>query len=129
MGAEFLEFQPDAHGVALGGAYSAVGEGVSSLWWNPAGLSRLSRPETSVSYMRYPGRAAFDYTFIAAGIPIIKDKLVAGGYVGYLDMAHLNVTTVTQPDGTGEVYKPYDYQAAASVAYRLIKNLSSRDER
>lgn len=49
-GAAFLNFSPGARGDAMGGAFTAVSDDASALFWNPAGLSFFTRPELLASY-------------------------------------------------------------------------------
>src|SRR5690348_920349 len=39
-GANFLEIGVGARGQAMAGAYASVAEGVTALYWNPAGIAR-----------------------------------------------------------------------------------------
>lgn len=52
-GSEFLLFDQGARGIALGGAYTAVTDDANSLYWNPAGLSRVPRFSAALMYSRY----------------------------------------------------------------------------
>ena len=122
--AEFLEIPASARGMALGNAFSAVGDDVNTIWWNPAGLAYLTRAETSVSHLNYNHQFGMDYTFAAAGIPIIRNKLTLGAFFGYFDYRDFEITSISQPTGTGEIAKFFDYQAGGSLSYRILKNLS-----
>ena len=50
--ANFLEIGVGSDGNAMGEAYVAVTDGLSSIYWNPAGLASLEDP--SVSFMMQP---------------------------------------------------------------------------
>lgn len=52
-GSEFLTMDVGARGIAMGGAYSALTDDANSLYWNPAGLSRIPRLSASFTYSRY----------------------------------------------------------------------------
>lgn len=39
------EFGPGARAMALGGAYSAVAEDYTAVYWNPAGLAQIRKME------------------------------------------------------------------------------------
>ena len=43
--AAFLEIGPGARSLGMGSAYVSVANDASSLYWNPAGIVNISRPE------------------------------------------------------------------------------------
>ena len=48
--AAFLRRGIDARALAMGGAFVAVADGYSSVYWNPAGLARVSAPQVGGMY-------------------------------------------------------------------------------
>lgn len=76
-GSEFLVLDQGARGVALGGAYTAVTNDADSLYWNPAGLTRVSRFAASAMYARYAGDISYQ-TAVAAH-RINEGAVIAGG--------------------------------------------------
>lgn len=52
-GAQFLKLGVGARSVAMGEAFVAVANDASALFWNPAGLARLSSKELSASHHAY----------------------------------------------------------------------------
>src|SRR3954471_7830411 len=51
--AEFLLFGAGARGTALGDAFAAVANDISSLYYNPGGVALISRPGAMVSTYDY----------------------------------------------------------------------------
>ncbi|MFC1729289.1 PorV/PorQ family protein [candidate division KSB1 bacterium] len=51
-GLTFLRIQGDAHGAALGGAFTASGTGLSAVEWNPAGAVLGSGHEVALGHIR-----------------------------------------------------------------------------
>ncbi len=52
-GATFLKIGQGARPVAMGGAFSAVADDVNAVWWNPAGLTNLSRKEFTATHSQW----------------------------------------------------------------------------
>jgi hypothetical protein len=63
--AEFLTIGPGARGIALGSAYAALTDGADSLYWNPAGLARMEKPEVMVDDAELPQSTRLNDAFIA----------------------------------------------------------------
>ncbi len=73
-------FEPLGHGAAakgMGGAYTAAAEDGSAAYWNPAGLSRLSKSQITASYEDLYGLGLLRYTVLGYTQPRI-----GGGAVG-----------------------------------------------
>lgn len=65
-GAAELLLPTGARTMGLGQATSALESGTESLWWNPAGLARLARPEAAVHHAQ---TLAFTGDFLAFALP------------------------------------------------------------
>ena len=113
--AEFLEIPVGARGIAMGSAYSAVTDDITSIWWNPAGLGFLEQKEVMLTVVDYT--MDLTYSFLAAAVPIADGNVVLGGFFGYLDIPEMEVTTVGSPQGTGRTFNAYDFQMGGSLAY------------
>jgi hypothetical protein len=113
--AEFLEIPVGARGIAMGSAYSAVTDDISSIWWNPAGLGFLENREVMVTVVDYT--LDLVYSYAAGAVPLADGNIVVGGFFGYLDIPEMEMTSITQPMGTGRTFNAYDYQMGGSVAY------------
>ena len=66
--AEFLQIGAGARSLGIGEAYTAVADGADSVYWNPAGLSRMSRPEATYARTELP--AGLHHDFFAFGLPV-----------------------------------------------------------
>ena len=113
--AEFLEIPVGARGIGMGSAYSAVTDDISSIWWNPAGLGFLEQREVMLTVVDYT--MDLTYSYLAAAAPVADGTVVLGGFLGYLDIPEMDITTVNSPLGTGNTFNAYDMQMGGSVAY------------
>ncbi|HUU28692.1 MAG TPA: PorV/PorQ family protein [archaeon] len=115
--AEFLTIPVGARGIAMGSAYSAIADDISSIWWNPAGLGFLQNSEVMVNVVDYT--MDLIYTYGAAATPLMDGRLVVGGFFGYLDIPEMEITTIESPNGTGRTINAYDFQMGGSFAYNF----------
>lgn len=83
----FDEFPVGSRPAGMGEAFTAVADDVHSLYYNPAGLASLYRPEVTAYYARpFPGlsdQTKTAQTFVGAAMPIPKDGRWGGLGVGY----------------------------------------------
>lgn len=111
-GAQFLKIGPGARVDSLGGAFGAIANDVTTIYWNPAGLSQLEK--TSFSDTHTIWLADVRYNYLAFGIPIEKVGTL-GASVTFLNVPDTEITNLNFPDGTGLWYSAWD--TAVSIAY------------
>jgi len=115
--AEFLTIPVGARAIAMGSAFTSVADDISSIWWNPAGLGFVDQKQVMLTVVDYT--LDLTYSYGAAAFPVADGNVVLGGFFGYLDIPDMEITTVSSPDGTGNVFNAYDFQAGGSFAYHL----------
>ncbi len=100
---EFLLLAPSARGEALGGGFAALTTDVSSVYYNPAGLSQMDHPGLMASTMNYI--AGTKYAWAAVGFPFSGGARAIGVAVSNFGFSGQPVYTVEDPTGSsGEVY-------------------------
>lgn len=119
-GAQFLEMEPGSRAMGMGGAFVAEANDASSIWWNPAGMSRLDR--TEAMFMHASWLAGIRYEFVSAVSPF-GDNAV-GVSVASVSYGQMEVTTVDQPDGTGQMFTPSSLAITVGYSRRLSENFS-----
>jgi hypothetical protein len=111
--ASFLSISQGARATGMGSAFVAVADDWSSIYWNPAGIASL---ENGVVFDHTVWFADLGYNFIAGGL-----NLGSFGSLGLSltssSVSDMRVTTVDQPEGTGEVFNVS--QVAFSLAYAI----------
>lgn len=90
--------------LAMGGASLATTTGTDAIYWNPAGLARSSfGSEALFSHMSYIADIGVEYAAVATSFE-------GFGTIGFslksISMGDFEVTTETNPDGTGELFSP-----------------------
>jgi len=120
-GLTFLRLAMDARGIALGGAMTSNGAGLSSLLWNPAGLVSGRSNEILVSHMR--GFEDIDSEFIA----ILLKK--GAGKAFAISLFSNNIGGIEQRTGPSEspngIISAHDFYAGFTYSQRINSNLQA----
>jgi len=114
--AEFLDIGYGPAGCALGDAYVSLVSDISSVYWNPAGLSFMNQSQVMFSYQ--PWLVDINTFFTAAGVVLPKYGTLAFSLIG-VNYGEMKVTTVEMQQGTGETFFASDYAFNFSYARRL----------
>lgn len=100
---QFLKVIPTARAIGMGGAYSTVGVGSESMFWNPAGLTTVSSFDATVSYLDW-FMDATQYSFSAA---YTMDGVGTFGIMGMMaDVGEIKETKVSYLGYQDGVYNP-----------------------
>ncbi len=101
--AEFLLLAPTARGAALGNSFAALTTDLSSLHYNPAGLSQM--PSASLQASQTSFLADTKYSWLGLGFPFGGGARAFGVSIGSFGFSNQPVYTNEDPTGTaGEVY-------------------------
>ncbi len=117
--APFLGIGAGPKAIGMGGAFTAVANDPSALYWNPAGISRTGKTEILFEHTNYLINTG--YNFFGAVIAFDEDNAI-GISITNLDYGTEDVTTVNSPDGTGEKWSAADW--AVGITYS--RNLTDR---
>ncbi|MBI4538428.1 MAG: PorV/PorQ family protein [Gemmatimonadetes bacterium] len=98
---EFLLLPVGGRATALGSAFTALANDISSLYWNPAGLSLMQDREVMLSHIDYI--ADTRYTWFGVATPMGAERAL-GASVGVFGFDDQPEYTVDQPEGTGRTY-------------------------
>ncbi|MBP7460972.1 MAG: PorV/PorQ family protein [Candidatus Delongbacteria bacterium] len=120
-GASFLEIGVGARAVGMGGAFVAIADDASALYWNPGGISRLQSKEVLFVHTQWLADVSFNYVGLA--VPLGSFGTL-GGSITTLGMDDMEVTTVTYPDGTGEKFSAGDFCMALTYGRSLTDRFS-----
>ena len=117
--APFLEIEVGPRALGMGGAFVAVANDATAIYWNPAGLARLPKIEATLIHTNWLVGTSFDFAGIV--IPMGHMGSIAVS-VTSLSTDEMVVRTVQKPEGTGEKFSYGDLSAGLSYA----KNLTDR---
>jgi hypothetical protein len=121
-GAQFLEIGVSPRADAIGGAFTAIADDASAIYYNPAGLVQLENRQVMVSLIDYP--ADISYSFVGVALPLGFGGVLGVGYYG-LDAGDMNVTTPYYPYGLdGWTFGAKDYAFSLSYGRFLTDRFS-----
>lgn len=122
--AEFLTFGAGARGMALGGSFSTIVDDVSSLYYNPAGLTAMQGPEVALTLMPY--FADTDYYWTGIAFPFSDGDFGIGFFLGSFGFGDQPIYTEADPENvSGETYGVRETVAGISFAHAFIDRFSA----
>lgn len=124
-GANFLELGVGARGIALAGGYTSLAEGVTALYWNPAGAAELEGPAAAFSLADLYGDAGITHTFVGGVLPL-GSVGVFGIALTQLTSGDMQRTTEAFPDGGDPTFGgSFTYSGQAAGLY-FARRLTDR---
>jgi hypothetical protein len=118
--ADFLKIGIGARSAGMGGAYTAVADGATASFWNPANLSRSERGEVSLGHQAWLQDIALEYGAVSFNLNEDWDANAAIIYMGYGDIPGYDNDGLS----TGSL-SAYDMMISASGAYRISDQFSA----
>ena len=119
--AAFLEIGAGARALAMGGAYVSVADDANSMYWNPAGMTRITHPQVQTYYAPWLVETQFYYG--SSVIPMGVYGEIGFSYTA-VTMDEMMVRTVEDPE-PDEYGQKFDAgNLALGVAYS--KKLTDR---
>ena len=119
--AKFLSVGIGARANAMGGAFSAIANDATALYWNPAGIASITEYQTMLSHTSL--FADINLNYVGFVIPV-TDLGVVGLSVTALDYGEMEITTEYYPEGTGEKFSAGSYAFGLSFARMITKDFS-----
>jgi len=119
--ASFLGIEVGTRALGMGGAFVAVANDATAIYWNPAGISRISRSEATLIHTNWLVGTNFDFAGIVLPIGHMGSIAVS---VTSLSTDEMEVRTVQNPEGIGEKFSYGDLTAGLSYAKNLTDKFS-----
>ncbi|MBU0473725.1 MAG: PorV/PorQ family protein [Bacteroidetes bacterium] len=114
--ANFLEIGYGSAATGMGDAHVSNVRGLSSIYWNPAGLGYMEKNEVSISVQPWFVNINTSMTGLAYVHPSLGTFAVG---VLIMDFGKEEVTTVDLPNGTGENFDGFDLALSVSYGKKL----------
>lgn len=119
--AQFLKLEVGPRATGMGGAYVAGVDDMSSLYWNPAGLTKINQQTFYGTYTSL--YAGIQHGYVAFGTQFSRSDYI-GAHIIYLNSGEMEVTSIAYPEGTGEFFAVSDISIGLTYARSLTDRLS-----
>ncbi len=114
--AKFLSIPVGARAIGMGGAFVALANDASAMYWNPAGISGLYQSEAVFSHADWLADISFNYGGVV--MPIEGFGIVGINFTS-MSMGEMEKTTEERPDGTGQFFTVGSIAVGVSYAKAL----------
>jgi long-subunit fatty acid transport protein len=118
---QFLKIGNGARGTGMGESFVAVSNDISSLYWNPAGLTEFTENGITASYTQWFVDTRLQYF---GGVYHFGGNNAIGISVNSLQTENMKVTTEFQPFGTGDEFRFADLAIGLSYARKMTEQFS-----
>jgi hypothetical protein len=119
-GANFLKIPVEPVGTALGNSLVASARGVEGLYWNPGALAFTEGTEVLLSRVNWVSDTRVSFFGIAQNL----GPGTLGLSMTALTMDEMEITTETQPNGTGAFFNSGSYAVGLSYGLKIIDQFS-----
>ncbi len=117
----FLNIGNGARAIGMGSAFTGTANDISALYWNPAGASRVGT--NSAMFTQSNWIADIKYNWVA-GMMDIGDLGTIGVSLTYLDYGDMEITTMSDQEGTGQYFSAHDMAFGITYAANLTDRFS-----
>lgn len=123
IGAQFLKLPVGARGTAMGWAFTSIADDASAVFWNPAGLARLSGNILALNQTPWLADIQFSQATFITHLHFFPGTF--GLNARSLYMPEDQVRTVFRPEGEGTSFDAGDLSVGLSYARSLTDKFST----
>jgi hypothetical protein len=116
--AKFLSIPIGPRATGLGGAFVSMADDPTAMYWNSAGIARLSQNEVVWEHTAWFADIGLDYGGVVLPMGTYG---VLGANVTSVNYGEMDVTSEDNPEGTGETYSAASYAFGVSYARNLTE--------
>ncbi len=119
--AQFLKIGVGPRATALGGAFTALANDVSALYWNPAGAAWIADRQFIVTHTEW--FADINHEFAGLNIPISRAAAIGLSFCT-LTIPDMEQTTIQEPEGTGIYFDVQDISLGMTYSRKMTERFS-----
>jgi len=119
--AQFLKIGVGSRALGMGGAFVAVSNDVTAIYWNPAGLARLPHNEAILLHTEWLADISYDYAALSVNMGNMGTLALS---LTSVSMGEMEVRSELQPEGTGELFDAGDIAGTLCYARSLTDRFS-----
>lgn len=123
IGAQFLKIGIGARATGMGGSFVAVADDPSAVYWNPAGMARLSGRSLTFDHAVWFADVRLTHASYVFQLPFAPGNFAVHARSLYMD--RMDVRTVFRPQGDGTTYDAGDLSLGLSYARSLTDKFST----
>jgi len=114
--AGFLSIDVGARAVSMGGAFVAVAEDATAMYWNASGIARIEKYTLLFHHTKWLADVSHNYMGVILPVQSIGSF---GVNITSLTMDDMERTTISNPEGTGEYFSAGSYALGLCFARNL----------
>jgi long-subunit fatty acid transport protein len=118
---QFLKIGAGARGIGMGESFTAVANDVTALYWNPAGLTQFADNQAVFAHTEYVVDIKHEFAGVAYHLTPTD---IVGVSLTSLHMDDMEITTETQPKGTGRYFSFGDVALGLSYGRTMTDQFS-----
>ncbi|MGB8658726.1 MAG: PorV/PorQ family protein [Candidatus Zixiibacteriota bacterium] len=122
IGAQFLKIGMGARYEAMGEASVACVNDAYAMYWNPAALTEISSSSLSLTNVNWVTDVQLNHVSFAKAL---DEYSAVGVSLTALTMGSMEVTTVEEPEGTGETFTASSYALSVGYARKMTDRFSA----
>lgn len=119
--AQVLKFNVGPRAIGMGGAFTAVSDDISALYWNPSGSANIPSSEVFFNHTSLYADVRHDFAAFATNL---QNLGTVGLFVSVLSMDEMMVRTIENPEGTGEFFDYNTLVLGVNYSKFLTENFS-----
>ncbi|NOZ08892.1 MAG: PorV/PorQ family protein [FCB group bacterium] len=119
--AKFLSIGAGSKAISMGGAFTAIADDASAMYWNPAGIARFKSSEFLVNHTKWVADISFNYL---GYVQPLRNGAAFGLNVTAVTMSEMDVTAYGSDEFTGETFSAGQYALGVSYGMQLTDRFS-----
>jgi hypothetical protein len=119
--AQVLKFNVGPRAIGMGGAFTAIADDITAIYWNPGGTANINSNEVFFDHTSLYSDIRHDFGAFATNISGLG---TVGLFVSVLSMDEMKVRTIEYPEGTGEFFNYSTFVMGLNFSRFLTPNFA-----